>query len=91
MEEQPVAGPQIMGLASGGEGDPPIETINRDRALDLVTGQLMVLADHHPDGLERLVLHKRKCLGFGERRALGPEIEGHTRIGVLGWVTSRHV
>jgi hypothetical protein len=35
-EEEPVAGLEVVSLAAGREGDPPVEAIDRDRALDLV-------------------------------------------------------
>jgi hypothetical protein len=60
-KEKPVASPQVVGLAPGGEGDLPVETINRDPPLNLVTSHLMVFAEHHPDGLECFFFHQREC------------------------------
>jgi hypothetical protein len=37
-EKKPVASPQFMSLAAGGEGDLTVETINRDGSLNLMTG-----------------------------------------------------
>jgi len=90
-EEKPLASLKFVGLATSGEGDQPGETINRDRALYLVTGHLMALVDHHSNGLEHCFFNEWECLGHGQRRSLGSEIYWHTRIGMLRWVGIRHV
>ncbi len=81
-----MASSQVMGLAAGGECDLPVETINRDRPRNLMPGHLMVLAEHHPDGLERIFLHEREGGGRCERRSLGSEIDGPAWVRVLRWV-----
>ena len=86
-EEKPLASLKFVGLATSGEGDLPVETINRDRALNLVIGHLVVFAEHHPDGLEHCFFNKRECLGRGERRSLGSEITGMPGYACCGgWV-----
>jgi hypothetical protein len=89
-QEKPVASPQVMGLTAGGESDLSVETINRDRSVNLVTGHLMVFAEHHPDGLKCVFLHQRKGGGRGARCSLGLQIDGPAWVRVLWWVCSCH-
>ena len=81
---------QVMSLATGRECDLPVETIDCDRPLNLVTGHLLVLAEHHPDGLEGVFLHEREGSSRGERRSLGSEIDGSAGVCVRWWVGSCH-
>ena len=58
-------------LSTGGEGDPPIKAINRDRPIRLMDGNLVILVDHHPDGLKHIFFDERERLGFGEGCSFG--------------------
>src|SRR6478736_2029416 len=57
-EEKPVASPKDMRLVPGGEGDLPVEAINRDWTLNPVISHLAVFAEHHPDGLKFFFFHQ---------------------------------
>jgi hypothetical protein len=52
-----------------------------------MTGDLMPLAEHHPDGLECIFLHEREGGGNCECSSLWPEVDGSARVRML-WMGS---